>query len=76
MTIVRRISSGELYEASHPDDFNGLLDDPACYYFRHVIPSGKRWWQFWRPKFVRTGCVWETNDEALFEIVDDHERMD
>lgn len=77
MILLRRIQDGELFEPSFPDaydDDSGIADLFGCrggslWYFRHVVPSHKRWFEFWKPKFYRTGGIWEPRQAQEFEIL-------
>ena len=59
--LVRRKSDGEMFEASSPGfpDMGSLFNDEyPKFLFRQIKSDREKWWQFWLPKWRRTGKVW------------------
>lgn len=58
---------GSLWEAScqtdEDENYNwaiGLFDSGKLFFFRKLELNPKRkWYTFWRPKYIRTGETWE-----------------
>ena len=71
---VRRISDGSMYEASFPDHWQDHDAVVACltgstgFYFRKLRKVNKKWWQFWKPEWERTGEVWQP-ESGEFEVL-------
>lgn len=63
--IIRRTSDGKLFEASYPEWFEHY--PTIGYYFRCVEYKQQGWWPFRR--WIRTGEIWEPENEEGWEIV-------
>lgn len=53
--------TGTYWEASYDPNnpMGGLFDIDKQYYFRELRATDRKWWQFWKPKWERTGKVYE-----------------
>ncbi len=67
--LVIRKSDGLFFEASF-DPVNPLrhLFSGGYWYFKHVIKQNKKWWQFWKSKWKRTGIIWVTRNPDDFDL--------
>lgn len=77
---VRQTLDGSLWEASWPRPgeseysiYSSLFDPEAPkFWFRKLSPNPNRyWWCPWRPRWIRTGEIWEGNSppKGGFELL-------